>query len=229
MTQERVLTLGGEDENSRRAREAATHEMATNPQTINILHGHLKDTRDRLDRAVEAASQGDRSAFRDIAARLRDLACGEPKPFGLLAKCAGVLKVDLPVFTADNQDPFPFDLGCDESVFVHLLSPAFAEPAHKYGLAVDYERWRDFDLANTSSGTITVWKFIKEFADKLGSHVDLYLKGDVRTFVKVDGGGHFQLGLAMSALMMLGKLHLALSEQLLAEFEEKSSLYSPRV
>ena len=218
-----MFPLGSEDEKFRCAREAAAHEMATNLQTINILHGHLRDTRDRLGRAIEVASHGDRSAFRDISARLRDMACGSPKPFGLLAKCAGALRVELPVFICDNQDPFPFDLGREESVFVKLLGPAFAEPMNNYSRSVDYERWREFSFVDSSSAPMTVRDFIKEFADQLGSHVDLNLKGKVSAFVKVDGAGQFQLGLAMSALMMLGELHLALSERLLAEFEERSS------
>lgn len=220
--------LGIEDEKSRCARETAIHERAVKPQMINILRGHLRDSRDRLGRAVEAASEGDRSAFRDIAARLRDMACGSPKPFGLLAKCAGVLKVELPVYIANNQDPFPLDLGREESGFVVLLPPAFAEPLNSYGRAVDYERWREFDFVESSSASMTVRDFIKAFADQLGSHVDLDLKEDVSVFVKVDGGGRFQLGLAMPVIMMLGKLHLALSEQLLVEFEKRSSRYSPQ-
>ncbi len=214
--------IGVGDKESRCAREAATHEMATNRQTMNILHAHLRDARDRLSRAIEAVSRGDRSAFQDIAARLRDMACGSPKPFGLLAKCAGVLKVELLVFIANNQDPFPLDHEGEES-FVLLLPTAFAEPFNGYGRPVDYERWREFNFANSSSSAMTVRDFIWEFANQLGSHVDLNLSEKVRTFVKVDGGGYFQLGLAMSALMMLGRLHLALSDQLLAEFEERKS------
>lgn len=126
----------------------------------------------RLEAHLETQRSNTPELTFEIANCLRTLLCGTQKNGGsLLFKCAEEIKIDLVCYTVPEFEGNSSVTFMDPNTIVFGRVPAEV-PRGNMQVATDLQAWLSMPALITLDHRLKHWEFIREVADKYGSHAD---------------------------------------------------------